>query len=1005
MRTNIVTFLSNQQTVNQTSKNMKVRIARFLFATLFLVVSTVGFSQSPEIFSIPGSQTWTCPDGVTQVRVECWGGGGAGGGGVQDGTGAARGGGGAGGGYARSTVAVVPGTDYTVFVGAGGIGVVPTVDKEAAPSGGDSYFNTPSTINAPGGTGGEGRVVNSTNAQSGVGAIFDATNLVGTITFKGGNGGTATNAMSGSGGSSGGTASDGTDGAAVNTESVVEGGGNGAAGRNNNAVGKPGSAPGGAGAGARANIGSAWVGGNGGDGMVILIPLIEPTVISLPTSASGFNYAIDEGPSSSQEILVSGTLLTGAPGNLTATASSNFEVSIDDVSFGATAQIPYAAAKLDPISIYVRLKSGLSIGNYTGEKISISGGGLVSAYEIALDGNVATAYVWSGGATGAWTEATNWTPNRTTPLSIDQLIFDGVTAVVTAVPSESIGQLLLKNNASVELQADANATITLTGLNNTDLSIPSGSTLTFGGAAYVIKLDLLTGTTGIVGGNLILTGSDSNKGLNHLILVADVDALHFVSGSIMTAGENFTGKAFSATTNDVVVFESGATYIHASGDVPSGGGDNINYAIFNPGSIYKFTGVEGGSNPAAKTFKPSMATKIYGYLIMDAPSQDFTFYTPGLYYNFENDLDIKGTRWTYNSLLDGIGYVRGNVTIRQDGGIYMGNPSDGTRRCHWVFDGTSGTQTVKTEDNGYFTQPAGATLSIIDINNDVVFDADVQIAGVLNIAAGKTLTIASGRTLTNEGVIVANGTLIMNGTCTGAGYVQTLGSGKVTSAVNGDMVFPVGTTTNCPLSFVGNTSNDVVSVAVGSALTYEHNGNTSDLAVNLEWTTNEVVSGGNVGSISLQWAATQEGASFDNTTDVKVGVYSGSASAFDALIDVTVTGSDPYVVTFSCPASLVNKRFVVGNADAFAIITASPSIEIVSGISVYPTNASSKITVETSSDISNYNIYDLTGKLMLSGILKSSREDIDLLSLNKGVYFIQVMNQNNTSVKKFKVVN
>jgi len=73
-----------------------------------------------DTFANPGTTSWTAPTGVTQVTVKVWGAGGGGGGGGVDNAGA--GGGGGSGGYSSSVLTVVPGTSYSITIGAGGAG-------------------------------------------------------------------------------------------------------------------------------------------------------------------------------------------------------------------------------------------------------------------------------------------------------------------------------------------------------------------------------------------------------------------------------------------------------------------------------------------------------------------------------------------------------------------------------------------------------------------------------------------------------------------------------------------------------------------------------------------------------------------------------------------------------------------------------------------------------------------------------------------------------------------
>jgi hypothetical protein len=103
-----------------------------------------------QIFTTPGSSTWVAPPGVTSVSVVCVGGGGASGNGANY-----FGAGGAGGGLAyKNNITVVPGTPYTVTVGAGGVGYSGSgvAGSRSASNGGTSTFiNTSATGGQHGG--------------------------------------------------------------------------------------------------------------------------------------------------------------------------------------------------------------------------------------------------------------------------------------------------------------------------------------------------------------------------------------------------------------------------------------------------------------------------------------------------------------------------------------------------------------------------------------------------------------------------------------------------------------------------------------------------------------------------------------------------------------------------------------------------------------------------------------------------------------------------------------
>ncbi len=112
-------------------------------------------------------------------------------------------------------------------------------------------------------------------------------------------------------------------------------------------------------------------------------PTITPSVASL----SGFSYTQGSGPSARQMFTISGANLTGS-GNITVNGSTNYEVSTDGTTFGATALYPFAGGVItgQPKTVYVRLKSGLTAATYI-ENITYSGGGATTV-NITCSGSV-----------------------------------------------------------------------------------------------------------------------------------------------------------------------------------------------------------------------------------------------------------------------------------------------------------------------------------------------------------------------------------------------------------------------------------------------------------------------------------------------------------------------------------------------------------------------------------------------------------------------------------------
>jgi Secretion system C-terminal sorting domain len=296
---------SKTSVVSETMQVLKAFLISFL---VFLLSILVLNANAQTVNTFTSNTTWTCPAGVTSIKVECWGAGGAGGGANTKLTG---GGGGGGGAYAlNNTVAVIPGTIYTITVGTGGLG-----STNNGANGGTSSFG--SSVSAFGGVGGASPSSSSTSASGGSGATGG---VGGTTYFAGGNGANSTfvsssNYASGAGGGGAGSTAAGLNGVGIvgGNGGAPDGGkgGNGiniwpVAGLNGASIGA-----GGGGATRDNNKGTSRVGGNGADGQVkitysllscsvftaqatslILLPNINNVLGSFTASVTASGYLI-----------------------------------------------------------------------------------------------------------------------------------------------------------------------------------------------------------------------------------------------------------------------------------------------------------------------------------------------------------------------------------------------------------------------------------------------------------------------------------------------------------------------------------------------------------------------------------------------------------------------------------------------------------------------------------------------------------------------------------------
>ncbi|MFB3896491.1 MAG: hypothetical protein ACE14V_09340 [bacterium] len=209
----------------------------------------------------------------------------------------------------------------------------------------------------------------------------------------------------------------------------------------------------------------------------------------------------------------------------------------------------------------------------------------------------AASYTWSV-SSGDWGTATNWTPNRTTPATDDILIFSGMSEVTaTAMPTETIGQLIVTSNCTANIGSAVAAVLTLStttssGLNA--LQIDAGSVLYYFGP-YAKTITILTACKGAVNGDVVFTSTGAS--IANRLLAIDTDGLTFNNGATfqLAPGGAGAGNPFGSTYLNSVRFKSGATFYmggtktgpsFATGSNPFGATQPNSVLVMDPGSIF-----------------------------------------------------------------------------------------------------------------------------------------------------------------------------------------------------------------------------------------------------------------------------------------------------------------------------------------------------------------------------------------------------------------------------------
>lgn len=122
----------------------------------------------------------------------------------------------------------------------------------------------------------------------------------------------------------------------------------------------------------------------------ILAAAATPDIIISTGTLSGFTYVEGSGPSAEQTFTVSGNDLTSS---VTLTAPTNYEIS-ESSGTGYTSPITLTQTSGDldgePVTIYVRLKAGLTAGSYNNEDVSLTATGATTE-TVTMSGSVTAA--------------------------------------------------------------------------------------------------------------------------------------------------------------------------------------------------------------------------------------------------------------------------------------------------------------------------------------------------------------------------------------------------------------------------------------------------------------------------------------------------------------------------------------------------------------------------------------------------------------------------------------
>jgi len=469
-------------------------------------------------------------------------------------------------------------------------------------------------------------------------------------------------------------------------------------------------------------------------------------------------------------------------------------------------------------------------------------------------------------------------------------------------------------------------------LQNTNgaLNVQSG-TINIGG-----RFLLSGGTTTISGGNINISPQGIGTALG-----ATSNSFEIAAGTFNMSGGSVTVVCPNAasTTGRDIKFRSAATYNVTGGNIYLGDGVNTLISTSTTFAGYLISCDAGVSVYNLVLQTGGIAGRDAG-LASDLLNTGTLTLTSG-------KLDLRSSRITLNNPIAGtatnlVGTNTASITIAgAASGINIPssiaalnnltiNNSNGTELgSDLTVEGTltmmNGALSLGTYTLTYGTNTtlayAGATAQIsgveflslvpkLTLNNSagLTLTSSKTVSGTLTLSAGKLDIGAYDLTIGNTGSITGNDA---------SNYIVTSGIGFLrmnTLGTVGSVTYPVGPsgTSYTPYVSTDNTSTDLLGVRIKNSISNATLDN--EKCVKLEWQANEGVAGGNNGTVTFQWNASEHGTSFDPSQPVLFGTWDGNKYTTNSVI---VNGTGPYTVTIDGPETYPSYPVIFGNEGAF----------------------------------------------------------------------------------------
>jgi len=513
------------------------------------------------------------------------------------------------------------------------------------------------------------------------------------------------------------------------------------------------------------------------DDLLVTSTPAPTATLTQPSALSGLDYT-GAGPSSWQSYTFEGSNLTGAPGDIAVTGTTNFEVSSDGITaaVGNTYNVAYASSTLASTTTYVRLRSGLAVATYgpvTG--VTLAGGGATTI-------NVSTTGI-----------------------------------VSSASPTFSFSPTSITTLASINPTAGTALTTTISGAN---LSPASGNITITAPTGFQVSKDDLTWLTSET---FAYTGGNSFNASNNTIYfrISAGVAVGPVSGSATTSGGGVTTPPTIVLSGIVSAASVALLQWNTFGNA---GTETTEPSVFNDVNLFSSNLTQGSITAAANgnRFGGSgwfnTGNTVAGNTLAEAV-------TGGDYIQFivSPNSGFSFTPTSFDFIWDRSGTGPSSATLRSSADGFVGNL--GT--VIGMISGGAATTTTRTINiTGLTNLTAATTFRLYGYGATVTGGTggfDVA-SNVVNVALNGSTASTSGPSITTSGNVTGLSYIV--GTGPSAGVPVTISAASLTA---GGGLITFTESTNFEIS---TTSPGTSGYGTTATLTYT---GTGSLAANTVW--------------------------------------------------------------------------------------------------------------------------------------------------------------------------